>query len=159
MNTIQKYVLNSLFLRKQITEEKLAQALDTVLSDEPAIDSFLTVLVTDKIETEQNEKQVDTAITTSTERFTKNSRIKIQIYANKIGKLQAIVELAKVFKISKIKMKDLLDKNANGIFQGIIYIVIPQEIYDAFHTFPDVTEDLIRELSSYSWCDAELVEE
>lgn len=29
MNSIQKYVLNSLFVRNQITEEKLAQALDT----------------------------------------------------------------------------------------------------------------------------------
>ena len=27
MNSIQKYVLNSLFVRNQITEEKLAQAL------------------------------------------------------------------------------------------------------------------------------------
>lgn len=40
MNSIQKYVLNSLFVRNQITEEKLAQALDT-FSNEPAIDAFL----------------------------------------------------------------------------------------------------------------------
>ena len=45
MNSIQKYVLNSLFVRNQITEEKLAQALDT-FSDEPAIDAFLSVLIT-----------------------------------------------------------------------------------------------------------------
>lgn len=45
MNSIQKYVLNSLFVRNQITEEKLAQALDT-FSNEPAIDAFLSVLIT-----------------------------------------------------------------------------------------------------------------
>lgn len=45
MNSIQKYVLNSLFARNQITEKKLAQALDT-FSNAPAIDAFLTVLVT-----------------------------------------------------------------------------------------------------------------
>ena len=43
MNSIQKYVLNSLFVRNQITEEKLAQALDT-FSNEPAIDAFLSTL-------------------------------------------------------------------------------------------------------------------
>ena len=49
MNSIQKYVLNSLFVRNQITEEKLAQALDT-FSNEPAIDAFLSVLITGKSE-------------------------------------------------------------------------------------------------------------
>lgn len=48
MNSIQKYVLNSLFVRNQITEEKLAQALDT-FSNEPAIDAFLSVLITKDI--------------------------------------------------------------------------------------------------------------
>lgn len=53
MNSIQKYVLNSLFVRNQITEEKLAQALDT-FSNESAINAFLSVLITgtsDTIET------------------------------------------------------------------------------------------------------------
>ena len=45
MNSIQKYVLNRLFVRNQITEEKLAQALDT-FSNESAIDAFLSVLIT-----------------------------------------------------------------------------------------------------------------
>lgn len=40
MNSIQKYVLNSLFVRNQITEEKLAQALDT-FSNEPALVYFI----------------------------------------------------------------------------------------------------------------------
>lgn len=37
MNSIQNYVLESLFERNQITKEKLAQALDT-FSNEPAED-------------------------------------------------------------------------------------------------------------------------
>lgn len=50
MNSIQNYVLESLFERNQITKEKLAQALDT-FSNEPAIDAFLSVLITDRSET------------------------------------------------------------------------------------------------------------
>lgn len=50
MNSIQKYVLNSLFARNQITEEKLAQALDT-FSNESAINTFLSVLITGTIDT------------------------------------------------------------------------------------------------------------
>lgn len=52
MNSIQKYVLNSLFVRNQITEEKLAQALDT-FSNESAINAFLSVLIADKDETKR----------------------------------------------------------------------------------------------------------
>lgn len=52
MNSIQNYVLESLFERNQITKEKLAQALDT-FSNEPAIDAFLSVLITDKSETKK----------------------------------------------------------------------------------------------------------
>lgn len=58
MNTLQRYVLNSLFERNQITEEKLAKALDT-FSNENAINSFLTVLVDGKEEV----KQVNVCIT------------------------------------------------------------------------------------------------
>ena len=47
MNSIQNYVLESLFERNQITKEKLAQALDT-FSNESAIDAFLSVLITGK---------------------------------------------------------------------------------------------------------------
>lgn len=52
MNSIQNYVLESLFERKQITKEKLARALDT-FSNEPAIDAFLSVLITDRSETKE----------------------------------------------------------------------------------------------------------
>lgn len=52
MNSIQNYILESLFERNQITKEKLAQALDT-FSNEPAIDAFLSVLITGKSETKK----------------------------------------------------------------------------------------------------------
>lgn len=52
MNSIQNYVLESLFERNQITKEKLAQALDT-FSNEPAIDAFLSVLITGRNETKE----------------------------------------------------------------------------------------------------------
>lgn len=52
MNSIQNYVLESLFERNQITKEKLAQALDT-FSNESAIDAFLSVLITGKSETKK----------------------------------------------------------------------------------------------------------
>lgn len=52
MNSIQNYVLESLFERHQITKEKLAQALDT-FSNEPAIDAFLSVLITGRSETKE----------------------------------------------------------------------------------------------------------
>jgi len=52
MNSIQNYVLESLFERNQITKEKLAQALDT-FSNEPAIDAFLSVLITSRSETKE----------------------------------------------------------------------------------------------------------
>lgn len=52
MNSIQNYALESLFERNQITKEKLAQALDT-FSNEPAIDAFLSVLITGRSETKE----------------------------------------------------------------------------------------------------------
>ena len=52
MNSIQNYVLESLFEHNQITKEKLAQALDT-FSNKPAIDAFLSVLITGKSETKK----------------------------------------------------------------------------------------------------------
>lgn len=160
MNSIQKYVLDSLFAQNQITADSLAKALET-FSNETAIDAFLTVLITGKTEVECKEEQADTVATTKTgEKFTKNSRIRIQINANEIGKAAVIVELAKTFNISRINVKHILDEcSPNGIFQDTIYITIPQEIYDVFHIFPDVTENLMCKLNSYSWCYAGIVEE
>ena len=87
MNSIQKYVFNSLFVRNQITEEKLAQALDT-FSNEPAIDAFLSVLITG----EETKKDVLlTIIGTATRR------------------LQAIKVLKDLFGTGLKETKDLVD--------------------------------------------------
>lgn len=87
MNSIQKYVLNSLFVRNQITEEKLAQALDT-FSNEPAIDAFLSVLITG----EETKKDVLLTITGTATR-----------------KLQAIKVLKDLFGAGLKETKDLVD--------------------------------------------------
>lgn len=87
MNSIQKYVLNSLFVRNQITEEKLAQALDT-FSNEPAIDAFLSVLITG----EETKKDVLLTITDTATR-----------------KLQAIKVLKDLFSTGLKETKDLVD--------------------------------------------------
>lgn len=151
MNSIQKYVLDSLFAQNQITADSLAKALET-FSNDTAIDAFLTVLITG---------QTDTVATTKTgEKFTKNSRIRIQINANEIGKAAVIVELAKIFNTSRVNIKNILDEcSPNGIFQDTVYITIPQEIHDVFHIFSDITENLMCKLNSYSWCYAGIVEE
>ena len=87
MNSIQKYVLNSLFVRNQITEEKLAQALDT-FSNEPAIDAFLSILITG----EETKKDVLLTITGTATR-----------------KLQAIKVLKDLFGTGLKETKDLVD--------------------------------------------------
>lgn len=87
MNSIQKYVLNSLFVRNQITEEKLAQALDT-FSNEPAIDAFLSVLITG----EETKKDVLLTIIDTATR-----------------KLQAIKVLKDLFGTGLKEIKDLVD--------------------------------------------------
>lgn len=87
MNSIQKYVLNSLFVRNQITEEKLAQALDT-FSNEPAIDAFLSVLITGE------ETKKDTLLT---------------IIGTATRKLQVIKLLKDLFSTGLKETKDLVD--------------------------------------------------
>lgn len=52
MNSIQRYVLDSLFAQNQITANSLAKALET-FSNDAAIDSFLTVLITGEIDTKE----------------------------------------------------------------------------------------------------------
>lgn len=86
MNSIQNYVLESLFERNQITKEKLAQALDT-FSNEPAIDAFLSVLITGKSETKE-----------STVCITGNMTAKIQI-----------LKLVKEFGLGLKSAKDIVD--------------------------------------------------
>lgn len=87
MNSIQKYVLNSLFVRNQITEEKLAQALDT-FSNEPAIDAFLSVLITGE------ETKKDVLLT---------------IIGTATHKLQVIKVLKDLFGTGLKETKDLVD--------------------------------------------------
>jgi ribosomal protein L7/L12 len=87
MNSIQKYVLNSLFVRNQITEEKLAQALDT-FSNEPAIDAFLSVLITGE------ETKKDVLLT---------------IIGTATRKLQVIKLLKDLFSTGLEETKDLVD--------------------------------------------------
>ena len=87
MNSIQKYVLNSLFVRNQITEEKLAQALDT-FSNEPAIDAFLSVLITGE------ETKKDVLLT---------------IIGTATRKLQVIKLLKDLFSTGLKETKDLVD--------------------------------------------------
>lgn len=87
MNSIQKYVLNSLFVRNQITEEKLAQALDT-FSNESAIDAFLSVLITGE------ETKKDVLLT---------------IIGTATSKLQVIKVLKDLFSTGLKETKDLVD--------------------------------------------------
>lgn len=87
MNSIQKYVLNSLFVRNQITEEKLAQALDT-FSNESAIDAFLSVLITGE------ETKKDVLLT---------------IIGTATRKLQVIKVLKDLFSTGLKETKDLVD--------------------------------------------------
>lgn len=87
MNSIQKYVLNSLFVRNQITEEKLAQALDT-FSNESAIDAFLSVLITGE------ETKKDVLLT---------------IIGTATRKLQVIKLLKDLFSTGLKETKDLVD--------------------------------------------------
>lgn len=88
MNTLQRYVLNSLFERNQITEEKLAKALDT-FSNEAAINNFLTVL----IDSEEEVKQINVCIT-----------------GNIDYELQQLIKLIKeCFSLDLKEAKDLID--------------------------------------------------
>ena len=87
MNSIQNYVLESLFERNQITKEKLAQALDT-FSNEPAIDAFLSVLIEGRSET----KEPTVCIT-----------------GDMLAKLQ-VIKLVKEFGLGLKSAKDLVDK-------------------------------------------------
>lgn len=90
MNSIQNYVLESLFERNQITKEKLAQALDT-FSNESAIDSFLSVLITNKSETKK----------------------KLYLIANwkRTSKMQLIKSIKDTFSLDLKFAKDLVNEN------------------------------------------------
>lgn len=89
MNSIQRYVLDSLFAQNQITANSLAKALET-FSNETAIDSFLTVLITGGTDT--NER-------------------KISISGDMKARLQIIKLLRDIFGLNLKYAKDLVDEH------------------------------------------------
>ena len=104
MNSIQKYVLNSLFVRNQITEEKLAQALDT-FSNESAIDAFLSVLITG----EETKKDVLLTIIGTTTRRLGVIKILKDLFSTGLKETKDLVDMYTDDKsnVTKIPMKKL----------------------------------------------------
>ena len=88
MNSIQRYVINSLFAQKQITADLIAKALDT-FSNEAAIDAFLTVLVTGEIDPKER---------------------KIVITGEVQAKLQIIKVIKDIFSLDLKHAKDIVDE-------------------------------------------------
>lgn len=138
MNSIQKYVLNSLFVRNQITEEKLAQALDT-FSNEPAIDAFLSVLITG----EETKKDVLLTITGTATRKLQAIKVLKDLFGTGLKETKDLVDMYTDDKsnVTKIPMKKLytgeLDKETmENIERQFKYngfeIEIKQEYYISF---------------------------
>lgn len=138
MNSIQKYVLNSLFVRNQITEEKLAQALDT-FSNEPAIDAFLSVLITG----EETKKDVLLTITGTATRKLQAIKVLKDLFSTGLKETKDLVDIYTDDKsnVTKIPMKKLytgeLDKETmENIERQFKYngfeIEIKQEYYISF---------------------------
>lgn len=138
MNSIQKYVLNSLFVRNQITEEKLAQALDT-FSNEPAIDAFLSVLITG----EETKKDVLLTITGTATRKLQAIKVLKDLFSTGLKETKDLVDMYTDDKsnVTKIPMKKLyteeLDKETmENIERQFKYngfeIEIKQEYYISF---------------------------
>lgn len=138
MNSIQKYVLNSLFVRNQITEEKLAQALDT-FSNEPAIDAFLSVLITG----EETKKDVLLTIIGTATRKLQAIKVLKDLFGTGLKEIKDLVDMYTDDKsnVTKIPMKKLyteeLDKETmENIERQFKYngfeIEIKQEYYISF---------------------------
>lgn len=138
MNSIQKYVLNSLFVRNQITEEKLAQALDT-FSNEPAIDAFLSVLITG----EETKKDVLLTIIGTATRKLQVIKLLKDLFSTGLKETKDLVDMYTDDKLSvtRIPMKKLytgeLDKETmENIERQFKYngfeIEIKQEYYISF---------------------------
>lgn len=104
MNSIQKYVLNSLFVRNQITEEKLAQALDT-FSNESAIDAFLSVLITG----EETKKDVLLTIIGTATRRLQVIKVLKDLFSTELKETKDLVDMYTDDKLSvtRIPMKKL----------------------------------------------------
>ncbi len=110
MNSIQNYVLESLFERNQITKEKLAQALDT-FPNEPAIDAFLSVLIIGESETKK----------------------KLYLIANweRTSKMQLIKSIRDAFGLGLKFVKDVVDENTvDYIFKCPLRTITITEVND-----------------------------
>lgn len=110
MNSIQNYVLESLFERNQITKEKLAQALDT-FPNESAIDAFLSVLIIGESETKK----------------------KLYLIANweRTSKLQLIKSIKNAFGLDLKFAKDVVDENTvDYIFKCPLRTITITEVND-----------------------------
>lgn len=110
MNSIQNYVLESLFERNQITKEKLAQALDT-FPNEPAIDAFLSVLIIGESETKK----------------------KLYLIANweRTSKMQLIKSIRDAFGLGLKFVKDVVDENTvDYIFKCPLRTITMTEVND-----------------------------
>lgn len=138
MNSIQKYALNSLFVRNQITEEKLAQALDT-FSNEPAIDAFLSVLITG----EETKKDILLTIIGTATRKLQVIKLLKDLFSTGLKETKDLVDMYTDDKssVTKIPMKKLyteeLDKETmKNIERQFKYngfeIEIKQEYYISF---------------------------
>lgn len=138
MNSIQKYVLNSLFVRNQITEEKLAQALDT-FSNEPTIDAFLSVLITG----EETKKDILLTIIGTATRKLQVIKLLKDLFSTGLKETKDLVDMYTDDKssVTKIPMKKLyteeLDKETmKNIERQFKYngfeIEIKQEYYISF---------------------------
>lgn len=89
MNSIQRYVLDSLFAQNQITANSLAKALET-FSNDTAIDAFLTVLITGEIDTRER---------------------KIVITGEMSARLQVVKLLKDTFGLNLKYAKDIVDEH------------------------------------------------
>ena len=112
MNSIQKYVLNSLFVRNQITKEKLAQALDT-FSNEPAIDAFLSVLITG----EETKKDVLLTIIGTATRKLQVIKVLKDLFSTGLKETKDLVDMYTDDKLSvtKIPMKKLYTEELDKV--------------------------------------------
>lgn len=135
MNLIQKYVLNSLFERNQITEEKLAQALDA-FSNEPAIDSFLSVLITGQKE----EIQLEEFSPEWNLRYYK--QFIITWSDTDFSKVNMIGIIKNIFGINLKTAKDIVDSSVDNV------VTIPREVSEACCIFKHKVEEIKCELEN-----------
>ena len=112
MNSIQNYVLESLFERNQITKEKLAQALDT-FSNEPAIDAFLSVLITG----EETKKDVLLTIIGTATRKLQVIKVLKDLFSTGLKETKDLVDMYTDDKLSvtKIPMKKLYTEELDKV--------------------------------------------